>query len=259
MKGRIIIILLLVFFGFTTVVNASNNKQWEKLNRLADETLSLVQQEKYDEAKEVFEQFSDEFSSPNIHSLNISAEDIQILTITYEQVERALIRPESNPEEKLQKAIQFRLLVDALNSEHQPLWTEMEGRVLTTFKEMKSSISQGETSEYKAGLQQFLQEYDTILPSAKVDVLPAYMERVDEHVNLLRNQSQVEQINAQKLVQIEQDLKAFFENIKEDETDPSVIWVMITTGSIIILTLLYVGFRKYGADKRKRSERERND
>jgi len=54
------------------------------------------------------------------------------------------------------------------------------------------------------------------------------------------------------------DLKNLFENMDEDEADPSLWWVIISTGSIIILTLSYVGWRKYKGDREK-PRKEHND
>lgn len=40
----------------------------------------------------------------------------------------------------------------------------------------------------------------------------------------------------------------------EDEADPSLWWVIISTGSIIIATLSYVGWRKYNGDKEMKKD-----
>ncbi len=62
-----------------------------------------------------------------------------------------------------------------------------------------------------------------------------------------------------ELTSLETDLEKLFENKKEDEADPSLWWVIISTGSIIVSTLSYVGWRKYkGQDEEKKSERQKN-
>jgi len=48
---------------------------------------------------------------------------------------------------------------------------------------------------------------------------------------------------------LETDLKKLFTDMDEDQVDPSLWWVIISTGSIIIMTLSYVGWRKYKGDK----------
>lgn len=46
--------------------------------------------------------------------------------------------------------------------------------------------------------------------------------------------------------------------MEDDEADPSLWWVIISTGSIIIMTLSYVGWRKYQGDKELRKNRSRD-
>ena len=43
---------------------------------------------------------------------------------------------------------------------------------------------------------------------------------------------------------------------KKDEADPSLIWVIISTGGMIVLTLSYVGWRKYRGEKEKNRTHE---
>ncbi len=55
----------------------------------------------------------------------------------------------------------------------------------------------------------------------------------------------------QELLVLETDLQTIFDGLSEDEADPSLWWVIISTGSIIILTLSYVGWRKYKGEREK--------
>ena len=55
---------------------------------------------------------------------------------------------------------------------------------------------------------------------------------------------------------LQTDLQALFEEneTEEDEADPSLWWVIISTGGIIISTLSYVGWRKYKGEKERREK-----
>ncbi|WP_110112378.1 sporulation protein YpjB [Bacillus sp. CGMCC 1.16541] len=262
MKARIIGMVIIFFFALQHVSFATN-KEWSDLNRLSDEILLLVQQERNEEAQKMLKQFSDEFARLDINSLNMSVEDLRILTICHEQVSRSIDSSSTAIEVRIQKAMQFRLLVDALQSERQPMWTEMEDSIMSVFGHMKETLEKGETEYFQEQLHDFSTKYDMILPSAKVDINPEYIQRVDSHLQVLNEYEQImgtETSQIQQMNQMELDLRDLFTKMKEDEADPSLIWVMITTGSIIILTLSYVGWRKYYADKQKpTSQREHND
>ncbi|MGN8233588.1 sporulation protein YpjB [Priestia flexa] len=255
MNKKISVIAMLIFLLLTTSVNAATQQSWDKLNELADETLDLAQQEKYDEARDLMKQFSHEVSSVNIHDLDLSTKEYQVLVVTAQNVERALDDENSDP---VNTALQFRLLVDALSSEYQPLWTEMEKEVITTFQDMKMSISKGEDGQYQEELQSLLQAYELISPSVQVDVDDKDIERVEQHIEDLK-QDDAMVMSSQELVAAEEDFQSLFELLKEDKVDPSLIWVMITTGSIIVFTLSYVGFRKYRAERVRKAEPKRND
>lgn len=60
----------------------------------------------------------------------------------------------------------------------------------------------------------------------------------------------------ERLTKLEEDLSSVFAHVDQDEADPSLLWVILTTGSIILLTLTYVGFRKYRAEKEKKQKRQ---
>ena len=87
----------------------------------------------------------------------------------------------------------------------------------------------------------------------KIDVSVENIQRLDARINFIdeyRAQVVNNMKSQQELDGLETDLKNLFENMDEDEADPSLWWVIISTGSIIILTLSYVGWRKYQGEKK---------
>jgi sporulation protein YpjB len=60
----------------------------------------------------------------------------------------------------------------------------------------------------------------------------------------------------ERLTLLQKDLKKVFDKVERDDADPSLLWVILTTGGIIITALTYVGYRKYRAEKKKEKKRE---
>lgn len=115
-------------------------------------------------------------------------------------------------------------------------------------------------------LNSFLNLYDVIYPSLKMNVSLEQLQKIDTQVVFLdkyRSQLFTKENSQQELEALQQELEAVFNNIEEDEADPSLWWVIIMTGSIIILTLSYVGYRKFIGEKEKeklrRKGRERSN
>ncbi|MBD8070231.1 sporulation protein YpjB [Bacillus sp. PS06] len=260
---KIVYVLLIIIIGFPIASHANGHDHWGKLDQISDQALQLVKQERYEEAKGMLDYFSEEFLKVNNESYSYSMDELRVITVTHDSALEAVTSTSLSLDDRVKKVTQFRLVIDAIRSEHQPLWTEMESSIMTTFNQMKETIVQGDTQTYQNQLDQFLSKYDMIHPSLKVDVSPLTVQRLDSHVSFLdsyRNESLKGSTRLQQMEQMELDLRTIFDNMSEDEADPSLIWVMISTGSAIILTLSYVGWRKYKGDNhRKIKQREFDD
>ena len=104
-------------------------------------------------------------------------------------------------------------------------------------------------------MDSFLALYEVIHPSIKIDVPFDKIQQLDTRIQFI-DQYRMDVLNQdqarQELFHIESELSSIFDQLaSEDESDPSVWWVIISTGSIIILTLSYVGWRKYKGEREK--------
>lgn len=256
MKVRILAGLIIQLLIFPTTMNAETTDNWDKLDELSGQALMMVKQERYEEAKQLLQQFSNEFLMVNIQNRSFSMDELRIITVTHNSAVEAVTSTSLSVEERIRKVTQFRLVIDAISSEYQPLWTEMEDSIMTTFSAMKQTLLEdGDNKSYQHQLNLFLSKYEIIQPSIKVDIPADKIQKIDSHINFLDSYREEELKKSTRLQQMEQmeiDLKQLFDKMTEDDADPSLIWVMISTGSVIILTLSYVAWRKYKGDKQKK-------
>lgn len=92
-----------------------------------------------------------------------------------------------------------------------------------------------------------------IYPSLTIDISEDQLDTVGKHIAVIEQegfQQMTESTKLERLSLLQNDLKSVFDRVEEDDADPSLLWVMITTGGIIITALTYVGYRKYRAEKR---------
>ncbi|KAA0550242.1 sporulation protein YpjB [Bacillus sp. BGMRC 2118] len=260
-----IIIVTIVLLSFIPIIGyadhtSKHTDSWKKLDSISDQALQLVKHQKYEEAKKLLTYFSDKFSNEIIQEKSFSMDEIRLLTTTYEDANVALTSSSASHEERVQAVTKFRLVVDAVNSEYQPLWAEMEYSVMTTFQSMKESVMSKDNESFQIRLNQFITKYEVIHPSILLDLEVAQAEKIDSFVTFLdeyRDEFLQHDSRIQHMETMEEELLKMFKQMKEDDADPSLIWVMISTGSIIILTLSYVGWRKYKGDKEKQAARRR--
>ncbi|EZP75891.1 sporulation protein YpjB [Parageobacillus genomosp. 1] len=241
---------------------AEQDGGWKKLDHISDQALRLAKNGQFEEAKEVLLYFSEQFFATNARDRLKSADELRAVTITHENALKTVTASSLPAEEKIDKLTQFRLVVDAIHSNHQPLWSEMESTVMETFDQLEKAVDQERDESFAASLRNFLNHYELIEPSVKIDVPVEEAKKIDKDIEMLQapafRQLSLEEKH-ERLKQMREDLQSLFDDVRKDEADPSLIWVMISTGGIIILTLSYVGWRKYQGEKEKSRTRQKEE
>jgi sporulation protein YpjB len=188
-------------------------------------------------------------------------DELRIVNVSHDEAVEATVSPTMKYEERLNKLTKFRLVIDAISTSHQPLWTEMKDQVMSAFQHAKEAAYKGDSASFHSNFNSFLSLYNVIYPSIKIDVPVENIQKLDARINYIdeyRTQVVNNANSKQELVGLETDLKNLFDNMGEDQAEPSIWWVIISTGSIIIATLSYVGYRKYQGDKDMKKDRSRD-
>lgn len=237
---------------------AEQQTPMERLDDISDEALQMVKFQRYDDAKKMLDYFSDQFTNISEYEKPLTLDEVRIVNISHDEAMEAAVSPNMKYEERMNKLMKFRLVIDAIATSHQPLWTEMEDQIMTAFHQAKDAAMNGDTADFHSNFNTFLSLYNVIYPSMKIDVPVENIQRLDARIDFINEyQSQIvkDLKSQQELNALDTDLKNLFANMKEDEADPSLWWVIISTGSIIIMTLSYVGWRKYQGDKTRKKDR----
>jgi len=242
-------------------VYAEQQSPMEKLDNISDEALQMVKFQRYEDAKKLLDYFSDQFTSVTGTTRPLSMDEVRIVHTSHDEAMEAAVSPSMKYEERINKLTKFRLVIDALATSHQPLWTEMEEQIMTAFNQAKDAAANGDTAHFHTNFNTFLSLYNVIYPSMKIDVPVENIQRLDariDFINEYRSQIVSNSKSQQELIALDADLKNLFASMEEDDADPSLWWVIISTGSIIIMTLSYVGWRKYQGDKDQKKNRSRD-
>ncbi|MBM7692629.1 sporulation protein YpjB [Peribacillus deserti] len=257
-------VLLVIFILLLPVQPAfAQSESLEKLDTIADEALQLVKSDRLSETSQMLDYFSKQFLSLTAHDNILSMDELRIITAAHNDASKAVGTASLSLNEKISNVTKFRLVVDAISSKHQPMWTEMEGQIMETFKTTQQAVKTKNVEQFDESFNKLLSQYNLIHPSLKVDIAPEKIQKLDakfDFINQYRPNLLSEKESEQELTALQSDLQSIFEEMKEDEADPSLWWVMISTGSIIIMTLSYVGWRKYKGNKESvNTRKEQND
>jgi len=260
MKKLLLIIIIGMLLFHIKPAFAAETYDWKSLNKISDTALQLAKQERFEESAQLLNYFTVKFEEIPIDRNVISLDHYRTITNTQKTAQDLLLNEKVSTIEKVRSLTKFRLVVDAMVSEHQPLWGSMETSIMETFSQMKSDVEQGDKESFQHDFNEFLSLYEVIYPSIQVDLDFQRIKRMDAHISVVEDRlfheipvtSRVKQLTV-----MEEELKAIFDRVKEDEADPSLLWVMISTGSVILLALSYSGWKKYRGEKAKQPKREK--
>ena len=258
-KGILLLAMVLLFAPIT--VNAKQETKMERLDNISDEALQMVKFHRYDDAKKLLDYFTAQFTSITGKEQPLTMDELRIVRQSRDEAVEAAASTDMKYEERMNKVTKFRLVVDAIATSHQPLWTAMEDQIMSAFEQAKDAAKNRDAEHFHSSFNKFLSLYNVIYPSMKIDVPVENIQKIDTRITFIdeyRSQVVNDPKSQQELVSLETDLKSLFDNMDEDQTDPSIWWVIISTGSIIIMTLSYVGWRKYKGEMEVKKDRSRD-
>lgn len=257
--------LLVMLIWLVIPVHTSYGQTSSSLNQLdalSDKALEMTKLERYEDSEKLLTYFSNLFMQVTAEESIFNMDELRIITVAHNEALKA-VQDENMPNsQKIKSVTKFRLVIDAIKSTHQPIWTNMESPMMETFSQTKEAALLRDSDKFQKELSLLLTQYDMIYPSLKVDVSPETMQQLDTRVHFIEKSRAVLMTNQNAQLELDAlryDMKSIFESMEEDEADPSLWWVIISTGSIIILTLSYVGWKKYKGDKEASKSREKQD
>jgi sporulation protein YpjB len=260
MKAKFLSIFLAIFLLYPLSTHAEEVSPLSELDRISDDALQMVKLNRFDDAKKLLEYFSKQFGSLTKRGQSFSMDELRIVTISHNDALEAVTSPSLDQPERINRMTKFRLVIDAVASTHQPLWTEMEDTIMSAFHQVQEAASSGDSIGFHEKFNTFLALYEMVYPSIKIDIPANRVQALDARIDFIdeyRPQMLEQATNQKELQALEVDLESIFDEMTEDEADPSLWWVMISTGSIIIMTLSYVGWKKYKGDKEKTKDFKR--
>ena len=261
MRAIFIFAVMIIYLLIPIPIHAKETTTIDRLDKLSDEALQMVKLGRYEDAKKLLDYFSEQLISVSNLEQSLSKDELRIVTLSHDEAVQAAANISINHEEKISRVTKFRLVIDTITSKYQPLWTEMEAPIMSTLTEVKQAAYNGDKEHFHAKLNSFLSLYDIIYPSMKLSVEVGRIQQLDTRINYIdryRPQILIGNGHLQELEALEADLQLIFDDMGEDEADPSLWWVIISTGSIIILTLSYVGWRKYKGEKENQKQKNRS-
>lgn len=188
----------------------------------------------------------------------MSVEGIHAFSGAILDVQEAINAVSMSPEVVIQAAASLRLAADVIAHPKEPLWQQYYKILYEDLKAVEDQFSKGSAAGFAASVQRLEHHYNTIRPAAMISMPPSSVNRTDSWLSFVKGAvgnatdpaavkstltAGRETLNV--LFGREKDAAAFapFMLAADDET---MGWLI---GCVILLSLVYVGFRKYWGEQ----------
>jgi sporulation protein YpjB len=253
MKQSIITLLLfitLLVWPINGHAKSQDEDPWAHLTSLATEVTDTVDNGDYEGALTFLGAFSKEWGKV---AKEQPLSDIQVRTLTASLYSlQKELQVQADPVQLKRSSVSFRLAVDAISSEGVPLWQSMGDQVIQSFNAVKKDVQSGNDAKFQVDLNSFLDLYQMVYPSMAIDVTSEALKNLDSGVDELANQRMTYVQNAKvekgQLHALGGDLGTIFAQkaaTVNGGIGSSLDSMIFLIGSLIVLTLIYVSWRKY--------------
>lgn len=223
----------------------------QTLTDLANKIYQAVSEQQLETGANELDNFKKTWAKISDTDESISPVAVRTIAAQEDNLDKALTMDVG--EKKLNDtSVEFRLAVDALTNSKHPLWMGMKDNVLGAFIKIQQDVKAGDDQKFQVDLNQFLDVYQMIYPSITIDVQPDVIKKLDSQINHVTNNRmtivQDQKTHIPHLKTIHEELNQLFGGTEDASgfvTYPGVMTPSILIGGLIILTLLYVVWRKY--------------
>ncbi|WP_051314691.1 sporulation protein YpjB [Alteribacter aurantiacus] len=264
-KGFLLLsILILCLLPFAvhadSGIDQEDRELWRELNKTSDTILQFVKEQRYDEAKQLLNHFSQQFLSVRSSDFDLSMNDLRVIVSSYERAEEATTSMSMSHEDRVRTLSSFRLLIDVYDSSKHPLWKETKDSIAVPLESMAAAHEDEDRNLYQQQLNRFLKSYEVVRPAWQATLEPHVYQRFDSQVVYVERNRHEPRAASNLLSTISimlSDLDMIFGDVDQDAQDPSLIWVILTIGGAIVFALTYAGWKKYEGQSEKKKVRRR--
>ncbi len=234
MKWTIIFLTILLFILPTAVRGSENQSHWDQnINNV----LEYINNNNLEAADYLLNNTFSQFQKSNL-----PVGEAEILEPVFLQAMEAI----ENEKDMKQNILRLQLALDAKNSTYQPMWVNRENEIVQTFAQMEEALQKNDMTKFEQSFAMFQEQYQIISPSLSLDLrkqefsqLQANILYVEEHMD-----DETVSLNS-RIQQLRKELISIFAKYSGETNYSSIFWMSAIVGSVIAISLLYAGIKKY--------------
>ncbi|MFS0786783.1 sporulation protein YpjB [Shouchella sp. 1P09AA] len=247
------VILVLPVYSYAV---EDNDPTWREFDGLAGTLLHQIQQGEIDQAQKTAEAFSNEMEQFPFSDEEWTLSSMRTLMTTFESAYDALFTEDVSPEEQLRLAMALRLSTDAVQQVNQPLWNQMDRQMLDSLDRIGAVNDPFQSQQFSYEVNRSQQLYETVRPAVLISKGYEQVNELDDMHNRLQQQQLSEAEIDNHLDTMRHEYLSLFAFTSVETVDPTLYLVMFMIGTPVVVSLGYVGFRKFKGERKKVKQEE---
>ncbi|WP_149093616.1 sporulation protein YpjB [Paenibacillus terrae] len=234
--------------------STSNAKEIEELDRAAAMLYRDVMDGNIEKARADVAEVSRWFSTGQVQAA-LSVEAIHALSGSILEVQQATQSVQASPDEWVKAAANLRLATDAIAHPRQPLWQQYYKILKEDVRGLNSQFAKGNMKGFAAGASVLEDHYETIRTAALISGKTTEVVRTDSWISYIKGLGNQQNADASAIRGALEQGNPTFNALFGREKDATALAPFIpyeserraelAIGLTILLTLAYVGYRKY--------------
>jgi sporulation protein YpjB len=241
----------------TKLDHPAEQEHLAELDKLAGEMLELTKQGDIEGAQQKIKLLADRF--PNLTlPVTIRIESLNAVTQSILAAKKSFSSPKTNEEQLLWHATQVRVAIDALSHVHQPMWRSYYASYATQMQNLMQSSVERDINLFRTQFEENYRLYLAIKPGMSVQLPEEQMNQIgtayDTISKEMRNSTMEWQVVREALRELSGIMQSAF--IGEDKSAIAMLMLpgsplmpIVTIVALLIVTLTYVGYRKYAGQQ----------
>lgn len=233
-----------------------NTKEIEELDHAAAMLYRDVMDGNIEKARADVAEVSQWFSTGQVQAA-LSVEAIHALSGSILEVQQATQSVQASPDEWVKAAANLRLATDALAHPRQPLWQQYYKILKEDVSGLNSQFAKGNMKGFKAGTVVLEDHYETIRTAALIHGRTSEVVRADSWISYVKGLGDQQNADASAIRGALDQGNPTFNALFGREKDATALAPFIpreserraelAIGIIVLLALVYAGYRKYRA------------
>ncbi|MBU5443994.1 sporulation protein YpjB [Paenibacillus sp. MSJ-34] len=240
----------------------------EEFDRLADSVYRYTSDGNILEVRKRIAQMEKLFAQIRFEGA-ASVEGVGALSECIVDMKRIVNQATIQPERWLEAAATVRLAADALTHPEQPMWHQYYKVMNDDIERMEQGLAAetGGAAAIRAAFAAFQQHYNVIRPAAAIQRASEEIEKLDSMMAYLRQRitkDKVEREDLRKILPVgrqwvnelffgKKDVPTFMPIVGTNDQWIWTLWI----GTVVVIVLGYVAWRKYRYEKKAEAERRR--